>query len=159
MVLIIAILAVVVLASGCTQQNNTNNTTVQNQNNTTQSQNTTNVTKAIDVVAVQKGPDTAKKGMNVTVQYEVTNKGNDTIYNTQISSQGYSQLIGTLKSGETRTYTNKMYIPTDAEVQEDFGPNSTVSNPFVIGGFSVTFNDAKGGSYSVLSNSIEIKLA
>ena len=158
MVLIIAILAVVVLASGCTQQNSTNNTTVQN--NTTQPQNTTNVTKAIDVVAVQKGPDTAKKGMNVTVQYEVTNKGNDTIYNAQINSQGYSQLIGTLKSGESRTYTNsKVYIPTDAEVQEDFGPNSTVSNPFIIGGFSVTFNDAKGGSYSILSNSIEIKLA
>jgi len=158
MVLIIAILAVVVLASGCTQQNSTNNTTVQN--NTTQPQNTTNVTKAIDVVAVQKGPDTAKKGMNVTVQYEVTNKGNDTIYNAQINSQGYSQLIGTLKSGESRTYTNsKVYIPTDAEVQQDFGPNSTVSNPFIIGGFSVTFNDAKGGSYSVLSNSIEIKLA
>lgn len=157
MVLIIAILAVVVLASGCTQQNNTNNTTVQN--NTTQSQNTTNI-KAIDVVAVQKGPDTAKKGMNVTVQYEVTNKGNDTVYNVQISSQGYSQLVGTLKSGESRTFTNnKVYIPTDAEVQQDFGPNSTVSNPFVIGGFSVTFNDAKGGSYSVLSNSIQIKLA
>jgi hypothetical protein len=147
---------VVVFASGCTQQNN--NTTVQN--NTTQPQNTTNITKAIDVVAVQKGPDTAKKGMNVTVQYEVTNKGNETIYNAQIISQGYSQLVGTLKPGEARTYTNsKVYIPTDAEVQRDFGANSTVSNPFVVGGFSVTFNDAKGAIYSVLSNSIEIKLA
>lgn len=153
-VFIFAILVVVVFASGCTQQNN--NTTVQN--NTTQPQNSTNVTKAIDVVAVQKGPDTAKKGMNVTLQYEVTNKGNDTVYNVQIASQGYSQLVGTLKPGEGRTYTNSVNIPTDAEVQQDFGTNSTVSNPFIIGGFSVTFKDAKGASYSVLSNSVQINL-
>jgi hypothetical protein len=153
-VLIIAILAVVVFASGCTQQNQT----VQN-NTTAQPQNTTNVTKAIDVVAVQNGPETAKKGMNVTIQYEVTNKGNETVYNVQVDSQDFAQNIGTLKPGETKKGTSTIIIPTDAEVQQDFGPNATVSNPFFIGGFSVTFNDGKGAKYSVLSNSIEIKLS
>lgn len=154
MVLIIAILAGVVFASGCTQQNN--NTTVQN--NTTQPQNTTNI-KAIDVVAVQKGPETAKKGMNVTIQYEVTNKGADPVYNVQIDSQDFEQAVGTLKAGETKKYTSIIYIPTDAEVQEDFGPNATVSNPYFVGGFSVKFNSPNGAKYSVLSNSIEIKLS
>jgi PBP1b-binding outer membrane lipoprotein LpoB len=153
-VLIIAILAVVVFASGCTQQNQTA------QNNTTaQPQNTTNVTKAIDVVAVQKGPETAKKGMNVTIQYEVTNNGNETVYNVQVDSQDFAQNIGTLKPGETKKGSSTILIPTDAEVQQDFGPNATVSNPYFIGGFSVTFNDGKGAKYSVLSNSIEIKLS
>ena len=154
MVLIVAVLALVVFASGCTQQNQTapqNNTTVQQQN-TTQA-------KAIDVLAVQKGPETAKKGMNVTIQYEVTNNGTQTVYNATINSQGYSQAVGTLKPGETKKYSSGLYIPTDAEVQRDFDSNATVSNPFVIGGFSVTFNDGQGGKYSVLSNSIQIQLS
>ena len=155
--LIIAVLAAVVFVSGCTQQQN-NNTTVQN-NTTAQPQNTTNVTKAIDVVAVQKGPETARKGMNVTIQYEVTNKGNETVYNTQIDSQNFAQAVGTLKPGETKKYNGSLYIPTDAEVQQDFDPNATVSNPFFIGGFSVTFNDGKGSKHSILSNSIEIRLS
>ncbi|MGZ7048477.1 MAG: hypothetical protein ACXVHO_00555 [Methanobacterium sp.] len=143
----------VVFASGCTQQNN--NTSVQN--NTTQ-QNATNA-KAIDVLAIQKGPETAKKGMNVTIQYEVRNNGTETVNNVQIRSQEFQQTVGTLNPGESRTYNSKVEIPTDAEVQQDFGSNATVSNPFFIGGFVVTFNDAAGNNHSVTSNSIEIKLA
>ncbi|MGZ7118274.1 MAG: hypothetical protein ACXVH2_01080 [Methanobacterium sp.] len=143
----------VVFASGCTQQNN--NTSVQN--NTTQ-QNATNA-KAIDVLAIQKGPETAKKGMNVTIQYEVKNNGTETVNNVQIRSQEFQQTVGTLNPGESRTYNSKIEIPTDAEVQQDFGSNATVSNPFFIGGFVVTFNDAAGNKQSVTSNSIEIKLA
>jgi hypothetical protein len=97
--------------------------------------------------------------MNVTIQYEVTNKGTDTVYNVQIDSQDYEQAVGTLKPGETKKYTGTLYIPTDAEVQEDFGPNATVSNPYFIGGFSVKFNGPNGTKHSTLSNSIEIKLA
>lgn len=110
-------------------------------------------------MAVQKGPETAKKGMNVTIQYEVTNKGTETVYNVQIDSQDFEQAVGTLKPGETKKYTSNIYIPTDAEVQEDFGPNATVSNPYFIGGFSVKFNDAKGAKHSTISNSIEIRLS
>ncbi|MGB9936687.1 MAG: hypothetical protein ACPK7O_03120 [Methanobacterium sp.] len=154
-ILIIAVLAAVVFASGCTQQND--NATVQN-NTTNQSQNST-TTKAIDVVAVQKGPETAKKGMNVTIQCDVTNKGTDTVYNVEIDSQDFGQNLGTLKPGETKKYTASIYIPTDAEVQQDFGPNATVSNPFFIGGFSVKFNGPNGTKHSTLSNPIEIKLA
>jgi hypothetical protein len=97
--------------------------------------------------------------MNVTIQYEVTNNGNETVYNVQVDSQDFAQNIGTLKPGETKKGSGSIYIPTDAEVQQDFGPNATVSNPFFIGGFSVKFNDANGGKHSTLSNSIEIKLA
>ncbi len=149
-----AILAVVVFASGCIDDGNQ---TAQ-QNNTTVQQNTTPA-KAINVVATQKGPETAKKGMNVTIQYEVMNNGTETVYNVQVDSQDFEQAVGTLKPGETKKYTASIYIPTDAEVQQDFGANATVSNPFLIGGFSVTFNDAKGAKHSTLANSIEIKLA
>lgn len=152
-VFIIAILAVVVFASGCIDNGNQTN----QQNNTTVKQNSTSV-NAINVNATQKGPETAKKGMNVTIQYIVSNKGTENVTNVHIISQGIEQIVGTLKPGETKTYTSQLYIPTDAEVQEDFGINSTVSNPFFIGSFNVKFNDAKGNEHSIMSNSIEIKL-
>lgn len=152
-VFIIAIVSLVIFASGCTQQGNQ---TAQ-QNNTTVQHNTTSA-KAIDVVATQKGPETAKKGMNVTIQYEVSNKGSENVYNVQIDSQDFEQNIGTIKPGETKKGNARVYIPTDAEVQADFGPDATVSNPFFIGGFSVKFNSAKGAKHTTHSNSIEIKL-
>lgn len=153
-VLVIAVVVVVALiAYGITQQ--ANQTVVQN--NTTVQQNSTHA-KAIDVVATQKGPETAKKGMNVTIQYEVSNKGTEAVHNVQIDSQDFEQNLGTINPGETKKGSFTIYIPTDAEVQADFGANATVSNPFYIGGFSVKFNDAKGSKHSIMANSIEIKL-
>ena len=150
-------MAAVVFVSGCTQQGN--NTT--QQNNTTVQQNTTNTTsaKTVDVVATQSGPTTAKKGDNVTITYKVTNNGNEQVANVKISSQDFEQNVGTLNPGETRTFTQKLHIPTDQEVQQDFGSNATVSNPFYIGGFSVSFSDTSGAKRSVLSNSININLS
>ncbi len=97
--------------------------------------------------------------MNVTIQYEITNKGNETLYNVQVNSQQFSQAAGNINPGETKRYTSSLYIPTDAEVQEDYGVNATVPNPFPIGGFNVQFNDARGTKHTVTSNPIEIKLA
>ena len=149
-------MAAVVFVSGCTQQGN--NTT--QQNNTTVQQNATNTTstKTVDVVANQTGPATAHKGDNVTITYKVTNNGNEQVANVKISSQDFEQNVGTLNPGETRTFTQKLHIPTDQEVQQDFGANATVSNPFYIGGFSVSFSDTSGAKHSVLSNSLNINL-
>ena len=157
--MIIIVLAAVVFVSGCTQPGN--NTT--QQNNTTVQQNTSNTTntsaKTVDVVATQSGPTTAKKGDNVTINYKVANNGNEQVANVKISSQDFEQTIGTLNPGETRTFNHQIYIPTDKEVQQDFGTNATVSNPFYIGGFSVSFTDTSGAKHSVLSNSLSIKLS
>jgi len=147
------ILGVVVFVSGCTDgQNN------QTQPNTTVQNNTTNTTKAIDIVAVQKAPETARKGMNVTVQYEVSNKGSENVTDVQIIAQGVKQTLGTLKPGDTKNYVIQLYIPTDAEVQQDFGANASVSNPFFIGSFTVTFKDIRGSNHTVTSNSVQIRL-
>ena len=157
--MIIVVLAAVVFVSGCTQPGN--NTT--QQNNTTVQQNTSNTTntsaKTVDVVATQSGPTTAKKGDNVTINYKVANNGNEQVANVKISSQDFEQTIGTLNPGETRTFNHQLYIPTDKEVQQDFGTNATVSNPFYIGGFSVSFTDTSGAKHSILSNSLSIKLS
>lgn len=148
-------MAAVVFVSGCTQQGN--NTT--QQNNTTVQQNATNTSaKTVDVVAVQSGPATAHKGDNVTITYKVTNNGNEQVANVKISSQDFEQNVGTIKPGETRTFSQNLHIPTDQEVQQDFGANATVSNPFYIGGFSVSFIDTSGAKHSVLSNSLSITL-
>ncbi len=153
MVFVIVILGAVIFASGCTDNQNN-----QTQQNTTVNKNTTNTTKAVDVAAVLKGPETAKKGMKVTIQYIVTNKGSENVTDVEIISQGVTQTLGTLKPGETKSFVTQLYIPTDAEVQQDFGPNATVSNPYFIGSFSVSFNDTGGKKHTVNSNSIQIKL-
>lgn len=157
--MIIVVLAAVVFVSGCTQPGN--NTT--QQNNTSVQQNASNATntsvKAVDVVATQSGPTTAKKGDDITITYKVTNNGNEQVADVKISSQDFEQTIGTLNPGETRTFTHQVHIPTDKEVQQDFGANATVSNPFYIGGFSVSFTDTSGAKHSVLSNSISINLS
>jgi hypothetical protein len=148
-------LAAVVFVSGCAQPGN--NTT--QQNNTSMQQNVTNTSaKAVDVVATQTGPVTAHKGDNVNITYQVLNNGNESVFNVKISSQDFQQTIDVLKPGETRTFKSQVHIPTDKEVQQDFGPDATVSNPFYIGGFSASFNDVSGAKHSVLSNSININL-
>ena len=157
--MIIVVLAAVVFVSGCTQPGN--NTT--QQNNTSVQQNASNTTntsaKTVDVVATQSGPTTAKKGDDITITYKVTNNGNEQVADVKISSQDFEQTIGTINPGETTTYTHQVHIPTDKEVQQDFGANATVSNPFYIGGFSVSFTDTSGAKHSVLSNSININLS
>jgi hypothetical protein len=130
-------------------------------NNTTEKNvttNTSNVTSEIKIVANQSGPASAKKGDSVTIKYSISNKGGQTVYNVKAHGQDFETTIGTLKAGETKNYEYKLHIPTDEEVQADFGENATVENPFFIGGFGVTFTDSNGSKRTINANSIEIKL-
>lgn len=114
-----------------------------------------NVTK---IVATQTGPANAQQGTNITVGYSVANTGNQIVYNVKALDQSFTTNIGTLRPGETKSYSYKLYIPTNKEVQEDFGPNATVSNPFFVGGFSVTYTESNGSKHTLNANSLEIKL-
>jgi hypothetical protein len=146
----------VVFASGYFKQGtpiNQSNTSIQEVNNTSNSNET-----AVNVVATQSGPLTAHQGENVSINYSVTNKDAQAIYNVKIHDQNFDKTLGTINPGETRKFQQSIHIPTDAEVKEDFGPDATVSNPFFIGGFAVTFQIANGSEHSINSNSIEIKL-
>ncbi len=134
-------------------------------NNTTVNNNSSNVTATISnktadikIVASQTGPESAAKGDNVTIKYNVSNMGGQIVYNVKATSQNFDTTIGTLKPGETKNFQYTLHIPTDKEVQEDFGSNATVSNPFFIGGFGVSYTDSSGSSYAINANSIEIKL-
>jgi len=130
-----------------------NNTTV---NNVTSK--ASNETANIKIVANQAGPATAKKGDNITINYTVSNKGGQIVYNVKADDQNFETTVGTLKPGETKSYQYTLHIPTDAEVQQDFDPNGTVSNPFFIGGFGVSFSDSNGSTHTINANSLEIKL-
>lgn len=153
-VVIVLLVAGVVAFSLTGSNNNTNNSTIANNSSSTGS----NSSVVVKVVAKQTGPETAKKGDNVTINYTVSNEGSGAVQNVKISSQNFDNTIGTLNANETKNYSYTLHIPTDAEVQEDFGPNSTVSNPFYIGGFAVSFTDSTGSIHSINANSIEIKL-
>jgi outer membrane lipoprotein-sorting protein len=87
MIIMFAML-IVVLASGCTQQGN------QDQSNTSAPQNevknpVSNETAAIKILATQNGPATAHKGQNVTINYNVTNNGTQSVYNVKIHDQNF----------------------------------------------------------------------
>lgn len=153
-VVIVVLVAGVVAFSLTGSNNNTNNSTIANNSSSTGS----NSSVVVKVVANQTGPETARKGDNVTINYTISNEGSSAVQNVKISSQNFDNSIGTLNVNETKNYSYTLHIPTDAEVQEDFGPNSTVSNPFYIGGFAVSFTDSTGSIHSINANSLEIKL-
>ena len=151
-----AMLTVVVLASGCTQLGN------QEQSNTSGPQNegktVSNGVAAIDILATQNGPATAHKGQNVTIIYSVINNGTQSVYNVKVHDQNFDKTLGTINSGENKKFQRLLYIPTDEQVKADFGPDATVSNPFFLGGFDVSFQDASGSKHSATASSIKIKL-
>lgn len=150
---ILGLFIIIVLASGCTDQKS-NNTTQVNTSNTTNS-----TVKATDVTAKMTGPSEAKKGSTVALSCSVSNKGSQPVKNVKIHSQESSDNnLGTIAAGETKSFTINVYIPTDAEVQQDFGVNATVSNPFYVGGFAVTFTDSNGAKHTINSNHLNIPL-
>ncbi len=135
-----------------------NNTSVISNSSSNVTATTSNKTANIKIVASQSGPASAVQGDNVTIKYSVSNTGTQSVYNIKAISQDFDTTIGTLKPGETKDYQYTLHIPTNKELQEDFGANATVSNPFFIGGFGVSYTDSSGSSHTLNSNSIEIKL-
>jgi hypothetical protein len=142
------------MASPVKTSNNTS--VISNSSNVTAT--TSNKTANIKIVASQSGPASAVQGDNVTIKYSVSNTGGQIVYDVKATSQDFDTTIGTLKPGETKNFQYTLHIPTDKEVQEDFGSNATVSNPFFIGGFGVSYTDSSGSTPTINANSIEIKL-
>ncbi len=151
---VLGLLMAIVFVSGCIGQNN-------NQTNTSNATNTKNTStlKEVDVKATMNGPTTGKKGTSVLIKCSIINKGSTSVKNVIAHNQDFDRNLGIIGPGETQSFTWNVYIPTDKELQEDFGENATVSNPFYIGGFAVTFTDSKGSEHTINSNSLNIKLS
>ncbi len=147
------LVVLVVFASGCTDQKS-------NETNQDTSSNTadTSTVKAFNVKATMTGPSTAQKGSNVAINCSIVNKGSMPVKNVIAHSQDFDKNLGTIEAGQTKSFPWNVHIPTDKEVQADFGANATVSNPFHIGGFSVTCTDSNGAKHTITSNSLNIKL-
>lgn len=167
-VLLFVILGLVVLASGCTQQNqnatpnNTfQNSTVQNatHNNTVQ-ENKVDISGARynDIVITQKGPSTPqKRGTSVPISYTITNNGKNRVYNVLVWSQDFGKNVGTLNPGQTKKYTYLEYIPTDNDLASWHDSSVKLTSPLEIGSIYLSFKDDKGVSHRIQSNSIAIK--
>jgi hypothetical protein len=152
-----AILTVVVLASGCTQQGNQDNSNTSSPQNEVKNP-LSNGAVAINILATQNGPTIAHKGQHVTINYRVTNNGTQSVYNVKVHDQNFDKTLGTINPGENKKFQHSLYIPTDNQVKADFGANATVSNPFFVGGFGVSFQDVNGSKHSVTATSLQIKL-
>ncbi|MBV1729424.1 MAG: hypothetical protein KUA33_04125, partial [Methanobacterium sp.] len=115
-------------------------------------------TYAQNIIATQRGPLSAREGENITITYTVANNENNTIYNVSVADQNFYRFLGNISPGGSQSFTGKLYIPTDAEVKEEFGGDASVSNPYFIGGFAVTYQDVDGNKYAVNSNALSIPL-
>lgn len=155
-IILLAILTIMILASGCIQQDQKKSNKSSSSQNEVQK--VSNKAAAIDIIATQNGPVIAHKGQNVIINYTVSNNGTQSVYNVKVHDQNFDKTLGTIKPGEDKKFQHPMYIPTDEQVKEDFGPDATVSNPFFVGGFIVSFQDANGSKHSLTANSINIKL-
>jgi hypothetical protein len=158
LIMIILVIGGVFVYSIMTTPMKTNNNTTINNNNNNLTANTSNKTTDIKIIANQTGPATAVQGNNVTINYNISNIGGQTVYNVKAQDQNFDTTIGTLKPGETKNFQYMLHITTDKEVQEDFGLNATVSNPFFIGGFGVSYTDSSGSKRTLNANSLSIKL-
>jgi len=146
--------------------NNIANNTISNQtmDNVTNSKNINNSTTTFNgdtdennITASLNGPKYSSEGNTVNLKWKITNNGNDTITNVIAEDQSSSHNFGSLAPGESKTYSVSMNIPTLAQLREDFGPDATISNPFSIGGYSITYM-LNGEQFQFNSNSLEIKL-
>lgn len=152
-IITIAIVLVVILFLGVAASlgiftNNTPST------NTTQAK--TNAS-AEDISAVLTGPSSASQGKDITLNWKITNNGDTTLTNIRLVDQENEFTIDSLAPGETKTLTAKVYIPTTQQLEEDFGEGATISNPFEIGGFSVSWT-VNGKQFNTQSNAISIPL-
>ncbi|MCL2687066.1 MAG: hypothetical protein FWE58_00835 [Methanobrevibacter sp.] len=165
---IIALIVVIVLAiAGASaffilQNPSDNNNTNSNQTNGTNNtqitiNNNTNNKNTSSVSAVLSGPDSASEGSSVTLTWKVKNTGEVEITNVSAGDQNEDFDFGTIKPGETKTHTYTLYIPTSEGVKIDFGENATVSNPFYVGGFGLSYS-VNGHVTTTNSNSIKIPL-
>lgn len=147
--------------NGTNTGNNTiNNNVTNNTNNKSIPSGNTNhkgVTDQNGVTASLNGPKNSAEGKAVKLTWKITNNGNESITNVQAVDQSDSHNFGTIAAGASKTFTTTLNIPTLAQVEQNFGPGSTISNPFFIGGYSVTYN-LNGESFQFNANSLKIKL-
>lgn len=109
------------------------------------------------IVATQAGPETAKPGTNITLKCKLRNDGEGPAKNVKVSSQDFERSFSVIGPGEQVEFQVQIYIPTEEEVKKDFGDDATLSNPYFIGGFGVSYTDMTG-KHSTNSNNLEIPL-
>ncbi len=140
-------------------QNNTIQNTPQN-NAIQEDKGQKHTAKENDVTVIQKGPTTPqKRGTEVPIYCTITNKGKNTIYETEIIANNGddTKYLGTIKPGETRKYTYMLYIPTDEDFISWMGNSYELENPWDVGVYHIVFKDKKGVLHKKNSNSILIK--
>lgn len=150
--------------------NNSNDNVINSSNNSSNDTNSSNlstssaeftnfkgITDQNNVKASLNGPKKSSQGNTVTLIVKITNNGNDTINNVNIDAQGVSENLGTISPKETKIFKYSFTIPTLSQIKEDFGQDSSISNPFFIGGYSISY-DLNGENFQFNTNNLEINL-
>ncbi|MDR0911204.1 MAG: hypothetical protein LBM96_01215 [Methanobrevibacter sp.] len=172
-ILLIAIIAIFGIISTFGLNNDKENKTNENEINPSNSSDSTNLTNNIiskliftnntgisdqnEIVGILDSEKYGTPGKNLTIKITVRNDGVNSVNNVKAGWMEGTIDFGTLNPGEIKEQIIQAYIPTEAEVKADFGVDSTLSNPFFIGGFYISYT-LFGGKGSFNTNSIEVPL-
>jgi|GEM_PF-576321 len=154
LILIIVIIIATLGISALLSPNNTKTTSKLSNNNTI---NHSNTSQNNSVVAILEGPKSIKEGEEIQLSWKITNNLNVPIYNVNGFDQNDFHDFGQINPGETKTYSFSIFLPSLDDIKNDFGLNTTLSDPFYFGGFNVKYI-VDGKEFKTTSNSLEIKL-
>lgn len=171
-VIVVVVIAIIGVSAFLLVQNTdqditniTNNKTENISNNTNNSNNKdivfTNhkgITDENNVTVSANCQKTAYQGTYATIIWKITNNGNTTIKNVESSSQSGYHKFGDIKPSQTKTYKFTMYIPTNKDLELDFGmEDNPWPGPFWFGGFGVSYS-INNESFGTVSNSMEMQI-
>lgn len=101
---------------------------------------------------------TAYQGTYATIIWKITNNENTTIKNVESSSQSGYHKFGDIKPSQTKTYKFTMYIPTNKDLEIDFGMgDGQWPGPYWFGGFAVGYS-INNETFGTVSNSMEMEI-
>ena len=111
-----------------------------------------------NVTVIANCQKTAYQGTNASIIWKIINNGNKTIENVVASDQSAHHEFGSIKPGETKVYNFTTYIPTNEDLELDFGAkDGQWPGPLWWGGFGVTYK-INGEKFSTNANSMEINV-
>lgn len=111
-----------------------------------------------NVIVTANCQKTAYQGTNASIIWKVTNNGNKTIENAVASNQVAEHNFGNIKPGETKIYQFSSYIPTNKDLEMDFGRRDDQwPGSLWWGGFGLSYfiNEKEFSSHA---NSMEINV-
>ncbi|MDR2967482.1 MAG: DUF5067 domain-containing protein [Methanobacteriaceae archaeon] len=116
------------------------------------------VTDENNVTVTANCQKTAYQGTYAVIIWKVTNNGNKTIKNVKALDQLGFHDFGEIEPSQSKTYRFTTYIPTNKDLQVDFGvENGQWPGPLWIGGFALSYS-IDNETFNTNANQMQIQV-